>query len=130
MSDNDKNTQTEGPNEETSSDDSNALDQRGFASMDGQKQRQIASKGGKAAHEKGTAHEFTADEARAAGRKGGVVVSQNRSHMAEIGRKGGESRGEIGAKSQPPPRQSEAAPRMDQDMTPLQQDTGQIKKAG
>ena len=75
---------------ETSNDANGASDQRGFASMDGQKQRQIASKGGKAAHEKGTAHEFTPDEARAAGRKGGVVVSQNRSHMAEIGRKGGE----------------------------------------
>lgn len=44
---------------------------RGFASMDGEKQRQIASKGGKAAHAKGTAHEWTSDEARAAGRKGG-----------------------------------------------------------
>jgi general stress protein YciG len=63
---------------------------RGFAAMDGTKQRQIASKGGKAAHEKGTAHEFTRDEARHAGRKGGEVVSQNREHMAQIGRKGGE----------------------------------------
>lgn len=44
---------------------------RGFASMDPEKQRQIASKGGKAAHEKGTAHKFTSEEARAAGRKGG-----------------------------------------------------------
>jgi len=41
--------------------------------MDRDKQRQIASKGGKAAHEKGTAHEWTAEEARAAGRKGGVA---------------------------------------------------------
>ena len=44
---------------------------RGFASMDGDKQRLIASKGGKAAHAKGTAHEWSSDEARAAGRKGG-----------------------------------------------------------
>lgn len=44
---------------------------RGFASMDGEKQRTIASKGGKAAHAKGTAHEWSSDEARAAGRKGG-----------------------------------------------------------
>jgi uncharacterized protein len=44
---------------------------RGFASMDPAKQREIASKGGKAAHQKGTAHEFTSDEAREAGRKGG-----------------------------------------------------------
>ena len=63
---------------------------RGFASMDEDKQREIASKGGKAAHEKGTAHEFTPEEAREAGRKGGEVVSQDREHMAEIGRKGGE----------------------------------------
>jgi general stress protein YciG len=58
--------------------------------MDEARQRKIASKGGKAAHEKGTAHEFTRDEARAAGKKGGEVVSQNRKHMAEIGRRGGE----------------------------------------
>lgn len=43
---------------------------RGFASMDEEEQREIASKGGKAAHEKGTAHEFTSEEAREAGRKG------------------------------------------------------------
>ncbi|MCO4858911.1 general stress protein [Herbaspirillum sp. WGmk3] len=44
---------------------------RGFASMDENKQREIASQGGKAAHEKGTAHEFSSEEAREAGRKGG-----------------------------------------------------------
>lgn len=66
---------------------------RGFASMDPAKQKEIASKGGRAAHEKGTAHEFDSSEARAAGRKGGEVVSRNREHMAEIGRRGGESRG-------------------------------------
>lgn len=44
---------------------------RGFASMDEDKQREIASQGGKAAHEKGTAHEFSSEEAREAGRKGG-----------------------------------------------------------
>jgi general stress protein YciG len=57
--------------------------------MDREKQRMIASKGGKAAHAKGTAHEFTPEEAREAGRKGGMVVSQNREHMATIGREGG-----------------------------------------
>lgn len=66
---------------------------RGFASMDPDKQREIARKGGRAAHQKGTAHEFTSDEAREAGRKGGVVVSRDREHMAAIGRRGGESRG-------------------------------------
>ena len=64
---------------------------RGFASMDSHRQREIARKGGRAAHEKGKAHEFTPDEARAAGRKGGEKVSVNRSHMAEIGRRGGRS---------------------------------------
>jgi general stress protein YciG len=64
---------------------------RGFAAMDRQKQREIASKGGKAAHEKGTAHEFTRDEARVAGKKGGETVSASREHMATIGRKGGEA---------------------------------------
>jgi uncharacterized protein len=48
-----------------------AKSNRGFAAMDERKQREIASKGGKAAHQKGTAHEFTPEEARAAGRKGG-----------------------------------------------------------
>jgi general stress protein YciG len=40
---------------------------RGFASMDPERQREIASQGGKAAHQKGTAHEFTSEEARRAG---------------------------------------------------------------
>ena len=66
---------------------------RGFASMDPNKQREIASKGGRAAHAKGTAHEFNSDEARNAGRKGGQAVSRNREHMAAIGRRGGEARG-------------------------------------
>ncbi|HUQ83750.1 MAG TPA: KGG domain-containing protein [Gemmatimonadaceae bacterium] len=66
---------------------------RGFASMDTNRQREIASKGGRAAHAKGTAHEWTSDEARVAGRKGGEVVSRDRAHMAAIGREGGESRG-------------------------------------
>ena len=66
---------------------------RGFASMDAAKQREIASKGGRAAHAKGTAHEFTSDEARLAGRKGGEAVSRDRVHMSMIGREGGHSRG-------------------------------------
>lgn len=70
----------------------NGKSRRGFASMDPARQREIASRGGRAAHEKGTAHEWSANEARAAGRKGGVTVSQDRDHMAAIGREGGESR--------------------------------------
>jgi general stress protein YciG len=69
-----------------------ALEQsrRGFAAMDPNKQRELARKGGKSAHEKGTAHEFSAEEARSAGQKGGEAVSRDRQHMADIGRKGGE----------------------------------------
>ena len=46
---------------------------RGFASMDPERQRQIASRGGKAAHASGNAHQFNASEAREAGRKGGLA---------------------------------------------------------
>ncbi len=73
--------------------ESSGTSRRGFASMDEGRQRAIASEGGRAAHARGTAHEFTSDEAREAGRKGGEAVSQNRQHMAEIGRRGGEARG-------------------------------------
>ncbi len=55
-----------------------AKEDRGFASMDRSKQREIASKGGKAAHQKGTAHEWTSDEAREAGRKGGLASHRKR----------------------------------------------------
>ena len=57
-------------------------ERRGFASMSPEKQREIASKGGRAAHEKGTAHEWTADEARTAGRKGGQVSRGGRGRLA------------------------------------------------
>src|SRR5512141_512680 len=62
---------------------------RGFASMDPQRQREIASEGGRAAHEKGTAHEFTSEEAREAGRKGGQARSANR--RSALGQSGGSS---------------------------------------
>ena len=54
---------------------------RGFASMDANRQREIASKGGRAAHEKGTAHEWTPDEARSAGRKGGQISRGGRGRL-------------------------------------------------
>ena len=53
--------------------------------MDPQRQREIASEGGRAAHEKGTAHEFTSEEAREAGRKGGMARSANRRKAMESG---------------------------------------------
>jgi general stress protein YciG len=58
-------------------------ERRGFASMSPEKQREIASKGGRAAHQKGTAHEWTSDEARVAGRKGGQVSRGGRGRLAE-----------------------------------------------
>ncbi len=64
---------------------------RGFASMDPARQREIASKGGRAAHKQGVAHQWTQEEARVAGRKGGETVSRNKEHMSEIGRRGGEA---------------------------------------
>lgn len=69
---------------------------RGFAAMDPDRQREIASMGGKTAHATGRAHEFTEDEARAAGRKGGYATSRNREHMAAIGRLGGRARARRG----------------------------------
>jgi general stress protein YciG len=66
---------------------------RGFAAMDPEKQKEIASEGGRAAHRQGVAHEWSSDEAREAGRKGGQIVSRNREHMSEIGRRGGQSSG-------------------------------------
>jgi general stress protein YciG len=69
---------------------------QGFASMDVARQREIASKGGRVAHEKGTAHEFTREEAREAGRKGGRAAhSRGTAHRftsetaREAGRRGG-----------------------------------------
>lgn len=73
---------------------------RGFASMDPERQREIASEGGKAAHEKGTAHEFTSEEAREAGREGGKAAHEkgtahefNSEEAREAGRKGGQASG-------------------------------------
>ncbi len=58
-------------------------ERRGFASMSPDKQREIASKGGRAAHQKGTAHEWTSDEARTAGRKGGQISRGGRGRLRE-----------------------------------------------
>ena len=59
----------------------NRKERRGFASMSPEKQREIASKGGRAAHERGTAHEWSAEEARSAGRKGGQVSRGGRGRI-------------------------------------------------
>ena len=60
-----------------------AKEDRGFASMDRGKQKEIASKGGKAAHEKGTAHEWTSEEAREAGRKGGMASHRRKQESTD-----------------------------------------------
>jgi len=73
-----------------------AKEDRGFASMDRAKQREIASKGGKAAHQKGTAHEWTSEEARDAGRKGGIASHRRRREMmgSDSGSEGSPSTGD------------------------------------
>src|SRR5258705_3832921 len=60
-----------------------ATEDRGFASMERIKQREIASKGGKAAHQKGTAHEWTSEEAREAGRKGGMASHRRKQEQQD-----------------------------------------------
>jgi uncharacterized protein len=66
-------------------------ERRGFASMSPEKQREIASKGGRAAHLKGTAHEWTSEEARSAGRKGGMISRCGRGRLTSD-----EQSGEVG----------------------------------
>jgi len=66
---------TERPGEE---DRRKRRSRRGFASMDPSMQRRIASLGGRAAHARGTAHEFTSEEARRAGQKGGRRAAERR----------------------------------------------------
>lgn len=65
------------PDNQISQEKKQGKSNRGFASMDPLRQREIASEGGRAAHEKGTAHEFTSEEAREAGRKGGQARSES-----------------------------------------------------
>jgi general stress protein YciG len=64
--------------------------------MDRAKQREIASKGGKAAHQKGTAHEWTSEEARDAGRKGGIASHRRRREMMGGNDNNSESSGSTG----------------------------------
>ncbi len=80
------------------SSESKGTSTRGFASMDDRRQREIASKGGKAAHKKGSAHKFTSEEARLAGSKGGKAAHEKGTaheftpnEAREAGRKGGEN---------------------------------------
>lgn len=65
---------------------------KGLALLTPERRREIASQGGKRAHELRRAHQFTSEEARQAGRKGGKKVSQDRAHMKEIGKRGREAK--------------------------------------
>ncbi|GAB2561955.1 stress-induced protein [Dyella jejuensis] len=68
---------------------------RGFAAMDEHRRREVASLGGRIAHARGRAHQFTPEEARKAGQKGGSQISRNRKHMAELGRRSGQQEEDI-----------------------------------
>jgi hypothetical protein len=61
---------------------------RGFAAMSPERQREIASQGGRAAHQQGVAHEWSADEARAAGKKGGQASGKKRTNGHDEGNRG------------------------------------------
>jgi general stress protein YciG len=78
-----------------------AKEDRGFASMDRAKQREIASKGGKAAHQKGTAHEWTSEEARDAGRKGGIASHRRRREQSGSGTSGDDDMRDMPTESRP-----------------------------
>ena len=87
-----------------------AKEDRGFASMDRSKQRDIASKGGKAAHQKGTAHEWTSEEAREAGRKGGMASHRRKQEQQQQTPDG------IPSSDETPPSSTSAAPNPEQMM--------------
>jgi general stress protein YciG len=55
-----------------------SIHDRGFASMSKERQHELASKGGRAVHAKGTAHEWTVEEARQAGKKGMLAMARKR----------------------------------------------------
>lgn len=70
-------------NNEVQSTENRTTSKRGFAAMSPEKQRQIASQGGRAAHQQGVAHEWSADEARQAGRKGGQNSGNRRRNRGD-----------------------------------------------
>jgi len=86
-----------------------ATEDRGFASMDSNRRREIASKGGRAAHKKGAAHQWTREEAQAAGRKGGLA--RHRKSQAVVGSR---------AEDQVP--SSVSAPQVDDQLPPIVSD--------
>jgi general stress protein YciG len=81
-----------------------------FQHLSPERKREISSMGGKAAHSKGRAHEFTKEQALEAGRLGGISVSQNREHMARIGRLGAIARHAKRPQAAPKNQEGEAKP--------------------
>ena len=75
---------------------------RGFAMLSSERRQEIARAGGTAAQACGRAHKYTAEQASAAGRKGGATVSLNREHMSAIGRKGGLARSQRASEKHAP----------------------------
>lgn len=71
--------------EDTTSENEQAPKRQGFASMSRERLAEIASKGGKSAHAKGTAHQWTSEQAKVAGRKGGTVSQSRRGRAAATG---------------------------------------------
>lgn len=67
---------------------------QGFASFSPERLKEVAQKGGKKAHELGRAHEFTEEEAKAAGRRGGMELSRKfgKGYMSKIGKAGVQKR--------------------------------------
>ncbi len=88
---------------------------RGFAGMDRERQRQISSQGGKAAHQKGTAHEFDSNEAREAGRKGGMVSGGRRRARDQAAQ---QNRGESPERERSEERESESESADSSDASP------------
>lgn len=82
-------TETEAPEATLPNEQPKPKQRRGFAAMNPATHRELARAGGIAAHAHGLAHQFTPEQAREAGKKGGAKTAANREHMAEIGRKGG-----------------------------------------
>lgn len=78
------NRRSESASDESESTARPARRERGFAAMDPQRQREIASEGGRAAHQKGTAHEFTSEEAARAGAKGGRARAANQANRMRM----------------------------------------------
>lgn len=74
---------------------------RGFALLSRERRQEIARKGAAVAKARGTAHRFTSEEAREAGKKGGRSISQNRQYMSELGRRGGHTNARWGKRLDP-----------------------------